>query len=111
MAATVQGSRFKVQSRRKFGVRHPVSEEESQKPKIPSTQPLTPNIQVKVVQEAEKCFFKAIDIAQKQQAKSLELRVAISLARLRQYQGREAEARQLLENSYSWFREGFATAD
>jgi predicted ATPase len=61
--------------------------------------------------EAEKCFQKAIEIAQKQQAKSLELRAATSLARLWQSQRKRDEARELLEPVYSWFTEGFDTTD
>ncbi len=61
--------------------------------------------------EAEECFLKAIEIAQRQQAKSLELRATMSLARLRQKQGRSAEARAMLVNVYEWFTEGFDTAD
>ena len=61
--------------------------------------------------EAETCFQKAIEIAKKQQAKSLELRAAMSLARLWQQQGKREEARQLLTEIYSWFTEGFDTVD
>ncbi len=61
--------------------------------------------------EAEACFLKAIEIAQKQQAKSLELRAAMSLARLWQQQGKKAEAHDLLSNVYNWFTEGFDTKD
>jgi predicted ATPase len=61
--------------------------------------------------EAETCFHKALDIARSQQAKSLELRAATSLARLWQSQGKRDEARELLEPVYSWFTEGFDTAD
>jgi len=61
--------------------------------------------------EAEACFLKAIDIARKQQAKSLELRAAMSLARLWQQQGKRAEARQMLAEIYAWFTEGFDTKD
>ncbi|MGH8069201.1 MAG: hypothetical protein ACRERE_28995 [Candidatus Entotheonellia bacterium] len=60
---------------------------------------------------AEECFWKAIEVARQQQAKSLELRAAMSLARLWQQQGKKAEARQLLAEVYSWFTEGFDTAD
>lgn len=56
-------------------------------------------------------FHQAIEIAQGQGAKSLELRAATSLARLWQSQGKTAEARQLLEAIYSWFTEGFDTGD
>ena len=61
--------------------------------------------------EAEECFQKAIEIAQKQQAKSWELRAATSLARLWQSQGNQAEAHSLLAPVYNWFTEGFDTAD
>jgi predicted ATPase len=54
---------------------------------------------------------QAIRIAQAQQAKSLELRAATSLARLWGEQGRRAEARDLLVPVYGWFTEGFDTAD
>jgi len=54
---------------------------------------------------------KAIEIAQHQQAKSLELRAATSLARLWQSQGKTAEAHKLLSDVYNWFTEGFATKD
>jgi predicted ATPase/class 3 adenylate cyclase len=77
----------------------------------PNTQPLISNIQVEVEQEAEECFLKAIAIAQKQQAKSWELRAATSLARLRQQQGKKAEAHKLLSEVYNWFTEGFDTKD
>jgi predicted ATPase/DNA-binding winged helix-turn-helix (wHTH) protein len=61
--------------------------------------------------EAEGCFQKAITIAHHQRAKSLELRAVMSLSRLWQQQGKQAEARQLLAEIYSWFTEGFDTAD
>jgi len=63
------------------------------------------------VEEAEACFLKAIAIAQKQQAKSLELRATMSLARLWQQQGKQQEARQMLAEIYGWFTEGFDTKD
>jgi predicted ATPase len=90
-------------------------------------------------QEAEECFLKAIDVARRQQAKSLELRAVMSLVRLRQQQAAAlgschadcasrttqhasptalpiacrhlAEARELLEEVYDWFTEGFDTKD
>ena len=65
----------------------------------------------KVEEEAEEYFHRAIDIARRQQAKSWELRAAMSLARLWQQQGKNAEARQLLEEIYGWFTEGFDTKD
>jgi len=61
--------------------------------------------------EAETCFRHALAIARRQQAKSLELRATMSLARLWQHQGRRAEAHQLLAEIYGWFTEGFDTAD
>ena len=63
------------------------------------------------VSQAEACFHQALAIARRQQAKSLELRAAMSLARLWQCQGKRVEARQLLADVYGWFTEGFDTAD
>jgi predicted ATPase len=64
-----------------------------------------------VEQEAEGYFLKAIDIARKQQAKSLELRAVMSVGRLWQQQGKQKEAHELLAEIYGWFTEGFDTAD
>jgi predicted ATPase len=50
-------------------------------------------------------------VARRQQAKSLELRAAMSLARFWQQQGKRAEAQALLAPVYGWFTEGFDTAD
>jgi predicted ATPase len=61
--------------------------------------------------EAEACFQQALEVARHQQATSLELRAAMSLARLWQQQSRRAEARELLAPVYGWFTEGFGTAD
>jgi len=61
--------------------------------------------------EAETCFRQALEVARRQQAKSWELRAAISLGRLWQRQGKHAEARVLLALVYGWFTEGFDTAD
>jgi predicted ATPase len=61
--------------------------------------------------EAEACFRQAFVIARRQQAKSLELRAAMSLTRLYQKQGRPAEARPMLAECYGWFTEGFDTPD
>src|SRR5262249_6236541 len=61
--------------------------------------------------EAESCFHKALEIACNQQAKSLELRAATSLARLWQQQGKRQEAHDLLAPVYGWFTEGFDTVD
>jgi predicted ATPase len=62
-------------------------------------------------EEAEACFHKAIEIARRQSAKSLELRATSSLARLWQYQGKRTEAHDLLSAIYGWFTEGFDTKD
>ena len=61
--------------------------------------------------EAEACFHHALDIARNQQAKSLELRAAMSRARLWQQQRKRADAYELLAPIYGWFTEGFDTAD
>jgi predicted ATPase/class 3 adenylate cyclase len=61
--------------------------------------------------EAEACLQQALDITRRQEAKSLELRAAMSLSRLWQQQGRRSEARALLAPVYAWFTEGFDTAD
>jgi predicted ATPase len=61
--------------------------------------------------EAEQSFRKAIQVAQSQQAKSLELRAATSLSRLWQSEGKRQEAHDLLAPVYDWFTEGFDTAD
>ena len=63
------------------------------------------------VSQAEACFQQALDVARRQQAKALELRAALSLARLWQGQGQRAAARQLLAPIYDWFTEGFDTVD
>jgi predicted ATPase len=61
--------------------------------------------------QAEACFQQALTIALRQQAKSWELRAAMSLACLWQHQGKRAAARELLAPIYGWFTEGFDTAD
>lgn len=61
--------------------------------------------------EVEECWRQAIAVAQKQGAKSLELRAAMSLARLWQKQDKREEAQQMLAEVYGWFTEGFDTAD
>jgi predicted ATPase len=63
------------------------------------------------VAEAEGCFNESINIAQRQNAKSWELRAVMSLARLYQTQRRQDEARRLLTQIYPNFTEGFETAD
>ena len=61
--------------------------------------------------EAEAWLQRALDVARRQQAKSLELRAAMSLSRLWQQQGKRQEAYDLLAPIYHWFTEGFDTAD
>jgi predicted ATPase len=61
--------------------------------------------------EAETCFLQALEIAHRQEAKSLKLRAAMSRNRLWQQQGKQAEAHELLVPIYGWFTEGFDTAD
>jgi predicted ATPase len=92
---------------------------------VTNPQPLTPNTQAEVEREAEACFQKAIEIARKQQAKSLELRAVMSLVRLRQQQVAQPvsrtthhetrirldAARNTLSEIYNWFTEGFDTKD
>jgi adenylate cyclase len=60
--------------------------------------------------EAEASFHKAIEVARRQGAKSLELRAETSLARLLIKQGKRDEARKRLTEIYSWFTEGFETS-
>ena len=59
----------------------------------------------------ETCLDQALDVARRQEAKALELRAAMSLSRLWQQQGKQAEAHALLAPVYSWFTEDFDTAD
>ncbi len=81
------------------------SKVQSPKSKVQSPQHPAPNTQ------AEACLLKAIEIARRQSAKSLELRAVMSLSRLWQQQGKTEEARQQLAEIYGWFTEGFDTAD
>src|SRR5208337_1151385 len=61
--------------------------------------------------EAEADFRRAVDVARSQDARSLELRATMSLARLLNKQGKRDEARAMLAEIYNWFTEGFDTAD
>jgi predicted ATPase len=61
--------------------------------------------------EAEACLQKAIRLARRQEAKSLELRAATSLSRLWSSQGKRIEARDVLAPVYNWFGEGLETPD
>ncbi len=60
-------------------------------------------------QDAESCFHDAITVAQKQDAKMLELRALLSLCRLWQRQGKVQQAQTTLQSNYDWFTEGFDT--
>jgi predicted ATPase len=95
------------------------------KSEVTNTQHPTPNTQAEAEQEAERCFHKAIEIARRQSAKSLELRATMSLVRLRQQQAAQYAtrntqhegrsildaARNTLSEIYDWFTEGFDTKD
>jgi predicted ATPase/energy-coupling factor transporter ATP-binding protein EcfA2 len=83
-------------------------QQESQKAKVKGQKS---KVETKPQGEAEACFLKAIEIAQKQQAKSLELRATVSLARRWQQQGKQHAARDMLSEIYNWFTEGFDTKD
>jgi len=64
-----------------------------------------------LITQAETCFNQAVTIARQQQAKSWELRAAMSQARLYRRQGEPGKARQTLADIYGWFSEGFDTLD
>ena len=63
------------------------------------------------MEEAEGYFRKALEVTRNQGAKSLELRAAMSLARLWQQQGKQDEACHMLSEIYGWFTQGFETKD
>jgi predicted ATPase len=67
--------------------------------------------QTRRVEKAPSCYLKAIDIASRQSAKSLELRATNSLAKLWRRQGKTAEAQRMLAAIYGWFTEGFEAPD
>ena len=60
---------------------------------------------------AEECFAQALTIARYQQARSWELRTVMSVAGLYTRQGRRKAARMLVQETYTWFKEGHDTAD
>jgi predicted ATPase len=62
-------------------------------------------------EKAEDCFRQALEIARRQEARSLELRAAVSLAHLWSEQNKCREAQNLLTPVYNWFTEGFDTPD
>jgi predicted ATPase len=63
------------------------------------------------LEEGQTALNDAIRSARRQQAKSYELRAAMSIARLWRDQGKGDEARELLAPVYGWFTEGFDTLD
>jgi class 3 adenylate cyclase/tetratricopeptide (TPR) repeat protein len=63
------------------------------------------------IKEAEENYLKSIDVARRQEAKSLELRSTVSLCRLWQQQGKTLEAKALLSEIYGWFTQGFDMPD
>ena len=92
-------------------VAHSSTEHQPRKPAQKSAQVPSHSLLSDPSSEAAACFTKAIEVARQQQAKSLELRAATSLARLWQREGNLREARGLLSDVYKWFTEGFATQD
>lgn len=95
----VSGFKFQAEKGQKSKVK-------SRKSKSLNPQPPTPS-----PKEAEACFHKALAVARQQEARSLELRAGMSLARLWQQQGKRKEAHAVLAEVYGWFSEGFETAD
>jgi tetratricopeptide (TPR) repeat protein len=63
------------------------------------------------VEQAERCFSTAIQRARENDAKSFELRAAMSLGRLWRKHGKRNEARRVVSDVYDWFTEGFSTPD
>jgi predicted ATPase len=70
-----------------------------------------PEVEPSEREAAETCFRRSLGVARRQQAKTLELRAALGTSRLYYTQGRCAEARQGLAETYGWFTEGFDTLD
>jgi adenylate cyclase len=80
-------------------------------PELEETKVQQPRSRTQAEAEAETCFHRAIEIARRQGAKSLELRAVTSLTRLWEQQGKKQEARNMLAETFGWFTEGFDTAD
>lgn len=99
-----QKSRVKAQ---KSKVNLPTPDTGHRTPDFFAPRPLIPDLQA----EAEGYFLKAFEIAQRQQAKALELRAAVSLARLWRRQNKLAEARRLLHDTYAWFADDAFTPE
>jgi predicted ATPase len=98
--ASVQGIRSNIPNDSKL-------REQNSRFKGDNTPSTTRNLQ----SEAEESFRRAIVIARERQAKIFELRAAMSLSRLWKRQGKRDAAREMLEEIYGWFTEGFDTAD
>jgi predicted ATPase len=98
---------------RAHGQRLAAKGQPTQKPKLKSRTSRTPSTERSTpsTTDAQTSFLKALEIARRQQAKSLELRAVMSLARLWQNQGQQKEARRMLAEVYGWFTEGFDTQD
>jgi hypothetical protein len=80
-------------------------------PATPSASPEDRAERRQVTAKAGPYFERALAVARQQQAKSWELRAAMSLARLRRSQGKVQQAREMLAPVYGWFTEGFDTCD
>ena len=85
--------------------------DERQEPTTPTSSVHHSSLIIQRSRAAEECFRQAITIAQRQNAKSFELRTAVSLGRLWRSQGKTSQAKQLLQPLVDWFTEGFETAD
>ncbi len=70
-----------------------------------------PSVEHPVLTDVEVCFEQAVAIARHQQAKSLELRAAMSLSRLWLQQAKGGKAHDLLAPIHGWFTQGFDTVD
>ena len=75
------------------------------------TLPATSEAAESTVKDVEECYRQALAVAGEQQAKTFELRIAVSLAQWWRSRSRQAEARDLLEPIYAWFSEGFDSVD
>jgi predicted ATPase len=83
----------------------------SERQRLKNSRYLVINAPVPDAAKAEAYFERALAVARQQQAKSFELRAAMSMARLWSDQGKRDEARALLTPIYGWFTEGFDTLD
>jgi DNA-binding winged helix-turn-helix (wHTH) protein/predicted ATPase len=77
----------------------------------PSARGRTADSESSALASAERCFMQSIEIAQRQKARSLEMRAAMSLARLHRDQRKPKSAVALLRQTYRSFSEGFETVD